>query len=225
MNRFKLAMMAVLLSTFSTGANAALLVEDFADPLGDWTSDWLYLNSNMENYYVASGTCDDNYRGNEPDGIWVSDDKGCGNIITQTPVTINIDSSIGDAATCFSLDTFACYEGGTLTVFDKDGNQQASTMVANDCYNLSYNYQFGLPNGISSFVFDSPGDGIEGNTSIDNVTLNDAAEVCPDILDPVVGEEPSEPVPANSSWALLALIAMLLGGVWLAMRRRSTPTI
>jgi len=105
----------------SVGPNQVTHIEDFADPLGDWLNDWFYLNTNAENYYTATGTCDPNYRGNQPEGLWISDDRGCGTIVVQSPVRINISNNFGDNATSFSLDQFTCVGGVTFNIYDKDG--------------------------------------------------------------------------------------------------------
>jgi len=144
--------------------------EDFSDPLGDWLNGWFYLNSNAENYYVASGTCDPNDRGNQPEGLWISDNRGCGNMVVQSPVRINFLNNFGDDATSFSMDYFTCVSGVTINLYDKDGALFNSTPAPSNCFNW-YQYIGGFNNGISAFEFSYTGGQVEGNTAIDNVTL------------------------------------------------------
>jgi hypothetical protein len=146
-------------------------LETFSDPLGDWLSRWFYINTNAENWYTSSGSnCDPNHRGNQPDGLWITDDRGCGNLVNQSPVRINFLNNYGDNATFFSLDQFTCRDGITFKVYDKDGALVASEPLPNDCSNW-LNYGFVLPNGISAFEYEYTGSPAEGNTSIDNVEL------------------------------------------------------
>ena len=152
---------------------ATTYVEDFPDPLGGWTSRWFYTNTNAESYYVASPSygCDPDYRGSQLDGIWISDDRGCDNLNTPSPVLIKFYNNFGDNATSFSLDQFTCVEGVTFNVYDKDGVLDTATRLPSACWTWT-NYSYPLTNGISAFEYvQTTGALIEGNTSIDNVTL------------------------------------------------------
>jgi hypothetical protein len=145
--------------------------ETFSDPLGVWLTRWFYVNTNAENYYTASGgICDPNYRGNQPDGIWISDDRGCGNLVVQSPVRIDFLNNYGDNATSFSMDHFTCASGVTLNIYDKDGGLAVSEPVPPDCFDWSH-FSTPLTNGISAFEYAYTGGHVEGNTSIDNVEL------------------------------------------------------
>lgn len=172
---YKLSVLFCLVLGFSSQAMAEVFVEDFADPLSGWTSDWLYLNSNLENYYVSSGdVCDPDYRGNNPSGLWLSDDRGCGTLVFASPVQIDILNGFGDLATAFSMDLCSFIADLTVNIYDKDGALDQTTAVTGDCSSpdsANYtNYAFVLANGISRFEF--VGSGIEGNTMLDNVTLD-----------------------------------------------------
>jgi subtilisin family serine protease len=146
------------------------VIETFSDPLGEWQNRWFYLNTNAESYYMAQGSnCDPDYRGNQHDGIWIVDDRGCGNLVNQSPVRINFLNSYGDTATAFSMDQFTCTSGVTLNIYDKDGVLAVSVPVPDNCWNWSH-FSTPLTNGISAFEYVAPGT-IEGNTSIDNVEL------------------------------------------------------
>jgi hypothetical protein len=147
-------------------------VEDFPDPLGGWTSRWFYTNTNAESYYVASGdpSCDPDHRGNQLEGIWISDDKGCNNLVVQSPVRIDFFDNFGDTATSFSLDQFACASGVTFNIYDKDGVLVFSDPLGSNCWNWA-NYSYTLSNGISAFEYSYTGAPVEGNVSVDNITI------------------------------------------------------
>jgi MYXO-CTERM domain-containing protein len=161
---FPAVVAAVLLS--SLPASAQTLVEDFADPLVDWRSDWLKLNSNLENYYVAGGgTAGD--RGNNPTGLWLSDGTNSGD------ADIVFTGNYGDAIRRLELDA-ACWNTTTeFYAFDKDGTEIFSqTCTSNDGTPVqTYPHHFTVTstNGIGGWGF--RGGGIEGNTAIDNVTV------------------------------------------------------
>jgi hypothetical protein len=205
-------MFAVLMVFASSSAFAIVYEEDFSDPLGDWVSEWLYIGSNLQNYYVASGTCDDNFRGNEPNGLWVSDDKVCGSLISSSPVTINIDPALGDTAAYFSLDVFACSDDVSLNIYDRNGALDASVQLPNTCFTMN-NYAFNLSNGISAFEFDTVSSTVEGYTAIDNVILDTEGRI-------IVDEDPA-PVPTMRSWASALLVMILLSVGLVLLRRRA----
>jgi subtilisin family serine protease len=158
------------------------VIENFSDPLGGWQTRWFYSNTNAENWYTADGgNCDPNYRGNQPDGIWISDDRGCGNLVNQSPVRIDFLNSYGDTATAFSMDHFTCVSGVTLNIYDRDGVLAVSEPVPANCWNWSH-FSTPLTNGISAFEYAYTGNNVEGNTSIDNVELCFGAGVFGDEL-------------------------------------------
>ena len=144
--------------------------ENFSDPLGDWYSRWFYANTNAENYYTANGNCDPDFRGNQPDGLWISDDRGCNNLVVQSPVKVDLLNDYGDSATSFSMDHFTCQTGVTLNIYDKNGALAVSQPVPSDCFNWSH-FSTPLSNGMSAFEYAYTGGNVEGNTSIDNVEL------------------------------------------------------
>lgn len=155
-------------------ASAEVFTEDFSDPLGDWTTAWLYQNSNLENFYTAAGTCDPNYRGNNPIGLWISDDRGCGGMVRESPVQINILNGFGDMATSLSLDICSIF-ATTLEVYDKDGALDASVPlnapVTTNC-STAVDYptqQFDLTNGLSRIDFVGQ---VENWVAVDNVVLD-----------------------------------------------------
>ena len=205
MKKTAIAVITICLTILiSSPAFSITYLEDFADPLGNWTSDWLYLNTNLENFYVAAGDCNSNQRGNQPYGIWISDDRGCGNLVQQSPVTINFLNNFGDNATSFSIDIFACGSGITLNIYDRNGALDTSVPLPQACFSFS-NYSFNLANGISAFEL--TGSGIEGNTSIDNVTLSDD----------------SVAVPTMNEWGMIIFMALAgIGSVYYLRRKKIT---
>ena len=202
----------VLIVSFLVSSQALAIVytEDFSDPLGDWVSDWLYTGSNLQNYYVALGDCNDNERGNQPDGLWVSDDKVCGSLASVSPVTINLDANLGDTAAYFSLDAYACGSDVTLNIYDRLGALDTSILLPSSCYIFS-NYQFNLPNGMSAFELESPSASLEGFTAIDNVVLDTEGRVI--VVD-------TTPVPALQFWGIAFLIMTLLMTGFMVYRRQ-----
>ena len=143
-------------------------IETFDDPLGDWQSGWFYQNSNAQSYYVSTGNCDPNYRGNEDFGIWITDDRDCGSFVQQDPIRINFTNNFADTAKSFSIDYHACFLGVSFNVYDRDGVLAFSEPVAPVCLVYS-SHTYPLTNGISAFEFLSSGG--EGSIAIDNVSL------------------------------------------------------
>jgi len=210
-----LVLLACMMVSSAANAQVQACVEQFNDPLGDWQSNWLYLNTNLQNYYVASGVCDPDNRGNEPNGIWVSDDKECGSLISSNPVRIDFNPELADAATNFSLDAFACASGTTLTIYDKNGAVDSVVDVTSDCHSFTNNYAFNLTNGLSAIEWDSSNNDIEGYNAIDNVEISGPIN-CSVVQEPEI----PVPVPTLREWSL-ALLAGLLGlFAWSALRRR-----
>ncbi|MHC4416114.1 MAG: hypothetical protein ACYS0G_12605 [Planctomycetota bacterium] len=153
----------------------ATLEETFPDPLGGWNSRWLYLNSNLESYYVAAGNCDIDNRGNNPTGLWIADTQGCGTGVGGTTSEIIFDPAFGAQITSieFGLEPFVM---ATLTFFDMSNNVISQTVVSGGNFPLDHTLTVSATsnNGVSRFLFDSGphgGGSIEGNTSIDNVRV------------------------------------------------------
>lgn len=160
----KLFVMAALL-LLAGSVLADVLTETFDDPLGGWRDRWLAQNTNMQNYYVCSGGTDENYRGNNPCGIWICDGVVGGNCV------INFDAAFGATVTNFQVGLQA-FVDAVYSVYDLDGNLVYST-------NLTTNYQspYGCycttfacdtPNGIGRFEITSSSQ-VEGNMAIDDV--------------------------------------------------------
>lgn len=161
---------ALLLACSGAMAQETVLTETFPDPLSSWQSGWFYQNSNAENFYVAQGNCNPDDRGNQPEGLWISDDRGCGTLAISSPVRIDFGAGFGSNASSFSIDHFTCIEGVTFNVYDRNGALYASEPLAPNCFVWSH-YELVLDNGISAFEYAYTSGQVEGNTSIDNVTL------------------------------------------------------
>src|SRR5688500_13396258 len=83
---------------------AAQLTETFPDPLGGYESRWLFLNSNLGSYYIASGdNPDPNYRGNNPEGIWAADTQAFGSGVGGPTMDIVFAPAFGATITALSF--------------------------------------------------------------------------------------------------------------------------
>jgi hypothetical protein len=161
------------------GTASAQLVENFDEPFADWTGRWLYQGSNLGNYYVASGTCDESYRGNNPEGLWIVDTQVCGDFgnIGGPTVTIDIDPALGHTLRSFSFGIEA-WSQCDVKVWDMDGNVVGELLgVSGGGYDFDHvDVITALSgNGIGKVTFDSTpygGGQIEGNTSIDNISAD-----------------------------------------------------
>ena len=165
-----------------------LLEETFPDPLGGWNSRWLYLNSNLESYYVAQGNCDIDFRGNNPTGLWIADTQGCGTGTGGPTSEIIFDPGFGAGISSiqFGVESFNTAD---LTFYDMSNNIIFQTVVSGGNFPLDHTVivSASSTNGVSRFVFDTAphgGQSVEGNTSIDNVQVNTCpADPCPWDLD------------------------------------------
>jgi hypothetical protein len=139
-------------------ASAFTLVEDFEAPFPSWESGWLGTNSDLGNYYgVGAG------RGNNPDGLWISNS------------TITFDTIFGTSITSLSFDV-ASWRYHNVEIYDirnillYSTGQIAPNYGAYSDPGTYDNHSVSSINGISKFVF--VGSGIVGNTSIDNVVVS-----------------------------------------------------
>jgi hypothetical protein len=161
----KLLVMAALL-LIAGNVLADVLTETFDDPLGGWRDRWLAQNSNMTNYYVCSGGTDQNYRGNNPCGIWICDEVGGNNSV------ITFDPTFGATVTNFAIGIQA-FVDAVYSVYDPSGNLVYSSNLTTN-YNSPYGcyctmFACDTPNGIGRFEITS-GSQVEGNMAVDDVT-------------------------------------------------------
>jgi hypothetical protein len=159
------------------GKTGTTLVEDFEKEFPAWEKDWLGLNSNLQNYYgVGAG------RGNNPDGLWISDGDSDQWEYDQD-VTILFDKAFGASLYAFSID-IAGWVPGTFSVFDSFGQTLLSADVPLTYGALTDPGKYGSfavksATGIGGFSFWSKEGNIEGNTSIDNVTVSTGGRPIP----------------------------------------------
>lgn len=162
-----LAMMLVFgMLAMAAKSNAATYVEDFEAQFPAWESGWLGTNSNLQNYYgVGQG------RGNNPDGLWVSDSNS-----GVQDSFIDFNPAFGATIGSFSLDV-ANWGDISLLVFDMSNNIIFSTNIVPNYGAYSdpgtyWHFAVNSSNGVSRFSFISlDGQQVEGNTSIDNVVV------------------------------------------------------
>ena len=190
---------AFLLGTHAM-SQAAVFAEDFELPFPAWETGAFGSNSNARNYYCdfPEGCAS---RGNNPDGLYVSDSSDSLNI------DIRFNPLFGNSLTVFSLGV-AAFSQTTLSAFDSNGTQIFSEVVRLTAGALTdpgdyATYVIKSINGISSFRFN--GDS-KGNTSIDNLVLTTR------------DDDPATQVPEPATAALLGL--GMLGCI--ASRRRSS---
>lgn len=194
--RFLLAAFVVTaMALVAHTAQAATLTEDFEADFPTWESNWLGLNSDLNNYYCGGARgCSD--RGNNPDGLWA---WGTGSI------TVNFESSFAASLQSLSLDV-AGFFSTNLLAYDISNNlifNSAVTLTSGAFTNPGTysNYTITSTNGISRFVFDSGN--ARGNTSIDNV---------------VAVTSLAAPVPEPEIYAMLGAGLGLMG--WVTRRRK-----
>ena len=186
----KIMMLGLVASAFAGVANAATLTENFNSVPG-WEAGWFGTNSNAQNCYgVGAG------RGNNPDGLWVSN-GGC----FAAPVNITFNTAFAASLSNFSIDV-AGFSATTLSFFDKTGALLSATPVtltfgAFSNPGVYSHYSVTSTNGIGGFSFTGAA---SGNTSIDNLNATVGARV-----------------PEPASWALMVTGFGLVG---VAARRR-----
>jgi hypothetical protein len=163
MKKYLVLVFVMLFGFTLTVAQAATYTEDFEAPFPSWESGWLGQNSNLRNFNgIGEG------RGNNPDGLWLSDGiNGSNSNIAFLP-------SFGSLIQDFSID---------VTTFVTDALFQALDMSNNIIFSQSLlalsgaltdpgQYQhlaFTSSNGVSGFSI--TGSNVQGNTSIDNVVV------------------------------------------------------
>lgn len=214
MNKFLVFLCGVVLCFGMTGIAEAhsipsdgvvTYLEDFEDAFPAWESEWLGVNSNLENYYVTLGNVDpsatvltfdptgppyNDYRGNNPDGLWVSDGD---TDIGESSTDIVFDTTFGSALTSLSIDVaFGSLTGevANIIVFDIegavlldsaipsfDGSVMTGAFVDPGVYE---SYSVTSSNGISGFSFSRSSGEIEGSLSIDNVTVTEGSAAVPE---------------------------------------------
>ncbi len=91
----KMIVSTVCVAVFAGIAQAQVLTETWDDPFGDWTGRWLYQNSDMESYYMASGSSNDpNERGNNAVGLWIAEPQGFNSGVGGPTIQIDYQRSV-----------------------------------------------------------------------------------------------------------------------------------
>jgi hypothetical protein len=161
-----------LLGCVAAGAYADL-TETFPDPLGGWNTRWLYQNSNLENYYVASGSdANPDNRGNNPQGLWMADSQGFNSGVGGATSNIVFNNSFGSTITHLEFGV-ECFQQCDITVYNMSNVALATFTYSGGDFGFDHEdiVQANSANGISHVLFDSTpygGGSIEGNTSVDN---------------------------------------------------------
>ena len=189
------AFIVTAVALFANAAQAATFTEDFEADFPTWESNWLGLNSDLNNYYCGGARgCYD--RGNNPDGLWA---------YGTSSITVNFAGSFAASLESLSLDV-AGFTSTNLLAYDISNNlifNSAVTLTSGAFTDpgLYSNYTITSSNGISRFVFDS--NNARGNTSIDNV---------------IAVTSVAAPVPEPEIYAMLGAGLGLMG--WVARRRK-----
>lgn len=174
----RLALIVVLVAAALPAFAGTTLIEDFNAPFPAWQSGWLGVNSNLVNYYVATGGPDTD-RGNNPDGLWLTDSL----TYHSGDVIISFLPLFGSTLTSLSID-IAGFVPLQVEIFDSADNVLLSTPLTDTYGALSdpgvyAHYSVTSTTGIGGFAF--LGDvQIEGNTSIDNVIVNQGGSAVPE---------------------------------------------
>ena len=181
--------------TMSAAAGATTLVENFDAPFPAWKSGFMGTHSNLENVYVENGG-EATDRGNNPNALWIAD-----GIKNAAGTTITFDSAFARTIKSlnFLLSTFV--SNATLQFYDADGAVLSSTAVTPDAkYTPTLSYGVTSSKGIGGFSIFGTNEQVEGNTSIDAITVE-------------TGAAPAVPLPAP-------LLLLGSGLAALGLRRR-----
>jgi hypothetical protein len=138
--------------------------------------------------------------------LWISDDRGCGNFSSRSPVRINLINNFGNDAISFSVGVSSCLQSTVLNIYDRNGALVISETLPRSCFSFP-NYSYALKNGISAFEFVNA-IRIEGNTAIDNVTL-------------IKQSSQATAVPTMTEWGMIIFMILAgLGSVYYLRRQK-----
>lgn len=178
--------------------------EDFEADFPAWESGWLGTSSNLENYYVAHGRLDptsillavacpdgapyNTCRGNNPDGLWVSDGDDFGVGTPDLSVDIIFDVAFASTLTSLSIDVVLMSPSDVaLRVFDAEGAVLLeSALIALDPTVMTgafvdpgvyQNFSLTSTTGIGGFSLIGAAVSPEGKVSIDNLIATSGAPI------------------------------------------------
>ena len=167
---------ALLTLTAVAQVNAAVFTEDFEADFPIWESNWFGTQSTARNYY-CSGALNCTSRGNNPDGLWVSDISGS----SAAPVVVAFDAGFGASLTSFKLDiagyaatTLEAYNMLNVLIFSENVVLTSGALSDPGIYST---YTINSANGISRFTFSGAA---SGNTSIDNLVATTGGQQIPE---------------------------------------------
>lgn len=175
----------------SASVSADTLTETFDEPFADWTGRWLYENSNIGSFYVASPhfDCDQSDRGNNPCGLWFADTKTCNEGVTGIVSEIVFDPAFAQTIRSVGFD-ITSFNDLRIIVKDTQGLMvlDVPSVVQTRDHCRGFRYEATSDFGIGSIRFESTnGAQVEGNHGLDNFTVETADVVltktsCPDPL-------------------------------------------
>lgn len=146
--------------------------ENFPDPLGGYWNRWLYQNSNIGSYYYATGNPDPDYRGNNPEGLWVVDTQQFNGGVGGPTMEIIFNDAYAAQLTSlqFGMEAFVQMR---VAMYDLGGKELAAGVYSGGGFEFNHSdiLKATSTNGIKRILFDSTqygGGQIEGNTSVDN---------------------------------------------------------
>lgn len=171
-----IAVFALVGGLGATAVSAFSLTEDFEAQFPVWEMGWFGLNSNVQNYYGVG-----QYRGNNPDGLWLDDGD---NQTWQDTVEIKFNPFFGSSLTSLSFDMTTWIQDLYVQIYDSNNNillnsYLAPTYGAYTDPGTYDNFFVSSSNGISGFTLFSQGSQVEGNTSIDNIVVTQGATGAP----------------------------------------------
>jgi hypothetical protein len=170
----KRAALALLIAFGSVhAAFAVVMTESFPDPLGGWKTRFLGQNSDLQNYYVVAGNGNNqDDRGNNPTGLWIAQ----GTTIGGDSLTITFNPTFGNTVTSvsFGIESFNNID---VRFYNGAGSLVSTQNAFGGNFPLDHTQVLSVGSmvGLSRIEFDSAPHGggqIEGNTSIDDFSVN-----------------------------------------------------
>jgi hypothetical protein len=147
--------------------NPNLWIESFPDPYIGWRDRFFYKHTDVEDYYVLSGS---------PPGTRTSDQKGMwigvrGKAVSDTKMTLSIKPALGLEATYFSFGVNSHLPRLTITFIDKDDKTIAVSCAPKTGYYVYIPVAVRIKNGLKAIQFYGHGTQISGWVNINNVEV------------------------------------------------------